>query len=804
MTLKIGIDLRQIIVGVSGGISQLVKGICEHMFALYPEHHFFVFCTPFNRRLLDHEVNNLRYFSLPIPTYFQDLDRIAKEQGLDVLFRAYPAEYDTLDFPLCKQIFLIPDNQHETFPEFFSLDTLRSRRVAFSRALGGAGAIGTISEFARKALLDYPGTHCTDIFLMEPSLQVVHERGSSEADLTEAEKQWIPPGEFFLFPANLWKHKNHRRMLEAFRLLLREKNHPIELILTGHPSGWAELSEEFSDLPIRHLGFVRPEFLRALLERARALVFFSLYEGFGIPLLEAFDAGTPVICSNTTSLPEVGGDAVLMCSPTDIKAMSSLMEQILTDENLRASLVERGKAQLKKYSWENSANNLIAACERVSRLGGTQESLSAEQEKRLPLVSIVTPSFNQGRFLKRTIESVLSQSYPNIEYVVIDGGSTDESVEILRSYGDKFYWVSGKDKGQTDAINKGMARVQGEILAYLNSDDVLLPGAVERVVEFFKKHPNCGLLYGMADYIDAEDNYIGSYKTGPYSFQRLMQDCMVCQPAAFWRRAVVEKIGAFDEQLNFVMDYDYWIRIAKSGSEIYFLPEKLANSRLYPETKTLSQRSKIYDEIFQISMRHAEYVHHSHYQGLWHHRIFEHASASPVIRLLQYIPGAHLPVGWLHCKWDRRKAYTWQYIVAYLRRIVTNVMAKLGVKHLLSRVLGSYKSYFSNKKKIGGFYADNWMANRFTLAPKSHSNEQSLYIAGIAPKNTTVSVYVGKRLIKQYDLLAGKYSRVEFPLESVENEALRISFSNYLKETTGRRLGFLLADTNIFNEQDLW
>lgn len=804
MALKVGIDLRQLIIGVSGGISQLTKGVCEHMFALHPEHQFFVFCTPFNRRQLDYEADNVRYFSLPISTYFHDLDRLAKEEGLDVLFRAYPAEYDTLEIPLHKQIFLIPDNQHETFPEFFSSDTLRSRRVAFSRALGGAGAIGTISEFARKALLDYPGTRCTDIFLMEPALQVAHERGASEADLTEAERSLIPAGEFFLFPANLWKHKNHRRMLEAFRLLLRGKNHPIELILTGHPSGWTELSEEFSDLPVRHLGFVRPEFLRTLLERARSLVFFSLYEGFGIPLLEAFDAGAPVICSNTTSLPEVGGGGVLMCSPTDIKAMSALMEQILTDENLRASLIERGKAQLKEYSWKKSANNLIAACERVSRQGGMQEPLKAEREQALPLVSIVTPSFNQGRFLKRTIESVLSQSYPNIEYVVIDGGSTDESVDLLRSYGDRFYWMSEKDKGQTDAINKGMARVHGEILAYLNSDDVLLPGAIERVVEFFKKHPNCGLLYGNADYIDAEDHYIGPYKTAPYSFQRLMQDCMVCQPAAFWRRSVVEKIGPFDEQLNFVMDYDYWIRIAKSGSEICFLPETLANSRLYPETKTLSQRSKIYDEIFRISMRHAEYVHHSYYQGLWHHRIFENNSPSPIIRLLRYIPGAHLTVGWLHCKWDRRKSYTWRYIVAYLRRKVISVLSRLGIKSMLSRAIASYKSSFGSKKKIAGFYADNWMANRFTLAPKQHADGQNLYFAGVAPRNTTVSIYAGKKLIKQHALSADKYSRVEFSSKSVENEELKISFSSCLKESTGRRLAFLLMDTNIFSEQDLW
>ena len=787
--MKIGIDIRQLIFGVSGGISQLVQGVCEHMFVMYPEHQFSVFCTPFNRRIFGDETGNVRYFSLPISKFFEEIDRISIEQGIEVLFRAYPAEYDTLEFPLNKQIYLIPDNQHEIYPNFFTTDTLKSRRVAFSRALDGAGAIGTISEFASKALQDYSSKKSTDIFLMSPALQHAHKHVDGNLDLTDEERLLIPKCDFFIFPANLWKHKNHKRMLDAFRLFLKKNIRQIQFIFTGHPEGWAELHGEYSELPIHHLGFVRPELLRILLERSCALVYFSLYEGFGIPVLEAFDAGTPVICSNTTSLPEVGGNAVLMCSPTDIEAMASLMERVIVDDGLRASLVQKGKEQLDNYSWEKSAHNLVNACKRVSQteLNINYGNLNSDY---FPLVSIVTPSFNQGKFLKRTIDSVLSQNYPNIEYIVIDGGSTDESIDTLKSYGNKFQWVSEKDDGQTDAINKGMQRTHGQILAYLNSDDVLLPGAIQRVVEFFKSYPNCGLLYGKADYVDVNDNYIGSYKTAPYSFQRLIQDCMVCQPAAFWRQSVREKIGDFDLQLNFVMGYDYWMRIARSGCEIIFLPEKLANSRLYPETKTLSHRAKIFKEIFQISMRHAGYIHYIHYQGLWHYRIYENSlTSSLLIKISRHIPGIHLVIGWLHCKWAHRylfiKSLSW---------------AKLIRKFILV----SIKNYKSEKnKKINGFYLDNWISSKFIFTNADLEIGKILYLKGRAIKNLVVSIYINDKLIKSQKIYANKESNISFFNDQLSGNKLKILFSDFVKEPTGRRLAFYLTDTNIFLEQDL-
>src|SRR5262249_28995089 len=152
-----------------------------------------------------------------------------------------------------------------------------------------------------------------------------------------------------------WKHKNHRGLLEAFKLFRERGRRYVSLVLTGHPDGWEELARQFPGLPVRHYGFVRPELLRVLLERAQALAFFSLYAGFGMPLLEAFDAGTPVICSNSTSLPEVGGDAVLSCDPRDPAAIADLMERVCSSQELRRRMVERGRLRLKNYSWEKAA-----------------------------------------------------------------------------------------------------------------------------------------------------------------------------------------------------------------------------------------------------------------------------------------------------------------------------------------------------------------------------------------------------------------------------------------------------------------
>lgn len=372
--MKIGIELLQVEEGVSGGIAPLLQGVLASLFRNRPEHEITLFCTPTNRRLFEGARGPTHIWELPPSWCFELLDAHANCLNLDVLLRSYPCDR-AMSYPHTRQIILIPDLQHEYFPEFFTAEALAQRRASFRNALENAGAIATLTQHSRQTLLQHAAGHQPDIFLMPPALRTAGGSATppspplprgEEGDLSAEERALVPAGDFFLYPANLWPHKNHRRVLEAFRLFLTTASRPFEFVFTGHPEGWQALAKDFADLPIRHPGFIRPQLLQVLLRRARALIFFSLFEGFGMPLLEAFAAGTPVACSNSSSLPEVAGDAALLADPADPRAMSEAMHRIAGDDALRARLVQRGKERLKLHSWEASAASLVDACERVA------------------------------------------------------------------------------------------------------------------------------------------------------------------------------------------------------------------------------------------------------------------------------------------------------------------------------------------------------------------------------------------------------------------------------------------------------
>ena len=218
-------------------------------------------------------------------------------------------------------------------------------------------------------------------------------------------------------------------------------------------------------------------------------------------------------------------------------------------------------------------------------------------------LSVVTPSFNQGRFIERTIASVLGQSLPPFEYVVQDGGSTDDTVEILRRHEGSLRFESRKDRGQAHAVNVAIGKTTGDVIGWINSDDVYQPGAFAAVVSYFEAHPDVDVVYGAADHIDADDRVIERYPTQPWNPERLKETCFICQPAVFFRRSTFTRFGLLDESLNYCMDYEYWLRLAKAGAEVRFLDTSLAGSRLYADTKTLGARVKVHREIAQMMKR---------------------------------------------------------------------------------------------------------------------------------------------------------------------------------------------------------
>ncbi len=224
-------------------------------------------------------------------------------------------------------------------------------------------------------------------------------------------------------------------------------------------------------------------------------------------------------------------------------------------------------------------------------------------------ISIVTPSYNQAPFIEATLRSVLEQDYPHLEQIVIDGGSTDGTVAILRRYGERYRetrlrWLSEPDEGQADAINKGLRLARGEIMAYLNSDDTYLPGALAAVAAWFREHPEVGLLYGDCRVIDAQGRFLRDMPGHPFSLQRLIQRAeFIPQQAAFWRRSVWEEIGGFDTGLHYALDYDFFVRAAKV-CRVAYLPMPLACFRLHGASKTATQEERHWREALTVSRRH--------------------------------------------------------------------------------------------------------------------------------------------------------------------------------------------------------
>lgn len=227
-----------------------------------------------------------------------------------------------------------------------------------------------------------------------------------------------------------------------------------------------------------------------------------------------------------------------------------------------------------------------------------------EEEADWPRISIVTPSFNQVQYLEETLRSVLLQGYPQLEYIVIDGGSTDGSVDILRSYASRLdYWVSEPDNGQTHALNKGFARASGDWLMWLNSDDVLLPGALWEVARAIRLHPACDWLIGNVVVVDEKRVPLRRFEAicrtddwTDFLCNKRRMGTSIPQPGVFWSRRAWSATGPLDEALHYVMDYEYWVRLARCGYRPLLLGKDLTMFRLCKESKSGSGMAKFIRE----------------------------------------------------------------------------------------------------------------------------------------------------------------------------------------------------------------
>lgn len=360
-----------------------------------------------------------------------------------------------------------------------------------------------------------------------------------------------------------------------------------------------------------------------------------------------------------------------------------------------------------------------------------------------PLFSVVTPSYNQGPFIRATIESVLSQDYPDVEYIIMDGGSTDETPSVAKDYSSRLTFISEKDRGQSDAINKGFRMARGSVLAWLNSDDLFLPGMISAAVNGFEKNPLAGAVYGEGYLIDLAGNTTKRFPaTEPFNLWKLLylSDYVLQQTVAF-RRDVLDDVGYLREDLHFVMDWDILIRIALKYP-LEYIPSYMGCLREYPEAKSFSGGAK---------------------------RIRE------LRKMLQERTGMLIPPGYITYGLDTyKKIWSRQvdramgpWAPSFAGTLTSKLQSKADA--IITRV----------SQKAQGLYADGWAAPllRYMLPPEPGGLRVAGDLPGIeALRGQRVEIIANRRSIGVVSIPAGEFQfDIEVP-QQIAGELLHLEF----------------------------
>jgi glycosyltransferase involved in cell wall biosynthesis len=783
-TLKIGVNLRLLNLGKIGGMEGYVRNLLEYLLKLDPTLSLVLFVTDTNSHIFNFDPQRVKKVEISHSDYGEKIISSLINEVVTLYFcPLLILEPIVVSIPT---VINIPDLQHEVFPEFFTQEVLDWRKLHFQASAASANAVLTLSEFSAKSIIDKLGCAPEKV----KAIHIAGEEGSSASLNPEmgnqVEAKFSLPGIFGYFPANTWPHKNHKNLLQAIKIYKEKFGPAPKIILTGAAdSGHLELQGLVKELGLENeisfLGYLSREEMHGLFRKASFLIFPSLFEGFGMPPIEAMLFGCPVICSNTTSLPEIVGDAGLFFDPRKPEEIADAIHRVLHEPGLRHDLIEKGTLQAAKFNWTNTAEQTLAVFSEVVEK-------HQEKDKDGPLVSIVTPSYNQGEFIEETILSVIGQRYANMEYLVMDGGSTDQTVSILQKYDDRIEWISETDKGQGDAVNKGFRQAKGEILGWLNSDDTYLPDTVIKVVRYFQENPEAVMVYGNAYYTNKDGIIESPYLSEDFNLERLAEKCIICQPSVFIRRKVFAEIGELDIDLRTCMDYEYWIRIGKRyPKQIGFLGDFLATSRMYEENKTFSMREKVYEEIIKTVRKYYGHVPDSWFQG-YLHDVFFGQKVEPK------------PAG----------LGRWCYWIGISRRIRALGLPK---PMLMATIATAKAKIWSDIQIVEGQYEDGWVGKECVFRIWKKPSQKAIRICGknMAPDQEPleIGIFFGGEKVSNISVTAKGSFMTSIPLPlNLQNagmlELKLIPENNFCPKDFGsadeRLLSFILLDIKLLKK----
>ncbi len=729
--LRIAINLRQYYKGKIGGMENYVRNVLAGL-----QHHSLTIWVHAE------EVENVRAFCPRA-----EIVGITHQQGAAAIEKGLKAaSYDLFFCPLLvleplvvdqPSAVMMPDVQHEFFPEFFDQAVLQWRRQTYGPSALNTDVLFTLSEHAKSTIVEK--------FRIAPEkIIVIHL--DADADFRKPVPDSPSPGflqlklpaRYLYFPANFWPHKNHLNIFQALKLAVEAGEPDLHLVLSGSPDGSEKLLAEASRLGLRNRihfkGYLDKHLIPEVYRNSLALLFATKFEGFGIPLLEAFYSGAPAITAHSGSCVEVAGDAAVLVDPLSPESIAAGILRICREPELRDRLVALGAERVKQFSWDRAVKLTDQAFRTIT--GSAYQRPSRISVEEWPRIGVVTPTYNMAEFLEETITSVLSQEYPNLDYVVMDGGSKDGTVDILRKYDGKLRWCSERDKGQADAINKGWHALSGDIFTFLNSDDTYLPNALSTIASHFKRNPGVGMIYGEAYHVDIKGKTIDRYPTQPFDLQTLNNQCYICQPAAFMLREAFANAGMMNVDMHFALDYELWIRLAKQYG-VRKVDEYLATSRMHMDNKTLSSRRKVYQEIISTVKTQYGYVPYEWINGY---------SCYLLDRKDQYF--------------DRSKPTLRSYGLSLLLGAYHN-------PHNLQRFWAEWRQMTGFGGQFTGRWEDGWISQRYESELKVGTSTQALRITGkhFAPiQELRISVRLNGRPVQDPRPLPAGPFVMEIPL----------------------------------------